>query len=501
MFDQSYGLRFDIYERVHLSEEVVGIQELEEIELVPSVQVIPLGDQATLRGSLLLSGVYRGDDPQRSSLTLEHFIPVEITLPMNRVQSISDIAVEIENFDVDLLSTRTLNINGVLLLRGIEMVQHEPTPWMAEQFTVVHQNEEEEQEASSVGYPWREAEQQADGEERPAEAAEQQVDEEECTSEAAEQQVDEEERLAEAAEQAVEDVLESVSLYEREQQIERELTGETAVQPEEAAAEGSAEETVEEPERFTTPNVSDFTPSSEPPAVEQSEARDTPFAARNSPSNSNFFAYISSLQADKESETEQDYEQESEAELEQPEEQRVEPIATGAQPEAADGSEWQTPFYDYGLPSSPAFTSAIPEAADLQERIAAERKDKELKVAFNSMKPQAAQAAPAPYQGFSTIFNVGHVGRTEVQPQAEQQELQTSKQPAASGDEVEWKSIFLAHEDHNRAFRKVKLCIVQREETLDTIAERYQMNPRELLLYNRLTDQTISEGQVIYIPS
>lgn len=39
--DQSYGLRFDIYERIHLSEDVIGIEELEEIELYPKIQVIP----------------------------------------------------------------------------------------------------------------------------------------------------------------------------------------------------------------------------------------------------------------------------------------------------------------------------------------------------------------------------------------------------------------------------------------------------------------------------
>lgn len=41
---------------------------------------------------------------------------------------------------------------------------------------------------------------------------------------------------------------------------------------------------------------------------------------------------------------------------------------------------------------------------------------------------------------------------------------------------------------------------MQREETLDTIADRYQMNTNEIVLYNRLSDQNITEGQVLYIP-
>nr|WP_282580029.1 LysM peptidoglycan-binding domain-containing protein [Paenibacillus odorifer] len=49
-------------------------------------------------------------------------------------------------------------------------------------------------------------------------------------------------------------------------------------------------------------------------------------------------------------------------------------------------------------------------------------------------------------------------------------------------------------------FRKVRLCIVQREETLDTIAEKYQLSARELVMYNRLSGQSVEEGQVLYIP-
>ncbi|MNI47992.1 Stage VI sporulation protein D [compost metagenome] len=52
----------------------------------------------------------------------------------------------------------------------------------------------------------------------------------------------------------------------------------------------------------------------------------------------------------------------------------------------------------------------------------------------------------------------------------------------------------------SEAFRKVRLCIVQREETLDSIAEKYQLSARELVLYNRLPGQTVEEGQVLYIP-
>lgn len=145
MSEQTNGLRFDVYERVHLAEHVPAIEQLEEIELFPRIQVIDQGDQAVLKGQLILNGVYRGQNAGDTPLALQHEIPVEITLPMNRISRLDDILIEIDNFDVDLLSARTLNITGVLSLRGITAESTDDTEaaeaWREEPFTVVHQRE------------------------------------------------------------------------------------------------------------------------------------------------------------------------------------------------------------------------------------------------------------------------------------------------------------------------------------------------------------------------
>ncbi|MBF0819940.1 hypothetical protein, partial [Streptococcus acidominimus] len=117
MFEQPQpGLRFDIYERVHLQENVAAIQELNEVELLPHIQVLTLDEQAILKGNLLLTGSYTSEDGE-STRTLEHLIPVEISLPLSRVHRVEDIQVDIENFDIDLLSSRSLNVTGVLSLQ------------------------------------------------------------------------------------------------------------------------------------------------------------------------------------------------------------------------------------------------------------------------------------------------------------------------------------------------------------------------------------------------
>jgi stage VI sporulation protein D len=68
-----------------------------------------------------------------------------------------------------------------------------------------------------------------------------------------------------------------------------------------------------------------------------------------------------------------------------------------------------------------------------------------------------------------------------------------------ANNSLEWKRLFLTNEEKVQ-FKKLRMCIVQKEDTMQTIADRYQLNPREISLYNRLGEIDISEGQIIYIP-
>jgi len=81
------------------------------------------------------------------------------------------------------------------------------------------------------------------------------------------------------------------------------------------------------------------------------------------------------------------------------------------------------------------------------------------------------------------------------EPQSEETEREVS-----GSDDIQWQNLFLGSSSEKNQFRKVRLCIVQREETLETIANRYQLSAREILLHNRLAEQTVEEGQILYIP-
>lgn len=56
-------------------------------------------------------------------------------------------------------------------------------------------------------------------------------------------------------------------------------------------------------------------------------------------------------------------------------------------------------------------------------------------------------------------------------------------------------------EDEEESYAKMKICIVQDEDTIESIAERFEISALQLIKQNKLDDDfDISEGQLLYIP-
>lgn len=142
--EQNIGFRFDIYERIHLPEGILAIRDLEEIELTPYFQGIPGDEQTQLRGNLELTAVYESILEGAGKQTFIHRIPVEISLPVrtNDVSS-QEIQVKIDQFDVELLSDRSLNVTGILSLAGWEQSRSEGLEYNSDEFYAEYQADEE----------------------------------------------------------------------------------------------------------------------------------------------------------------------------------------------------------------------------------------------------------------------------------------------------------------------------------------------------------------------
>ncbi|MBG9793035.1 peptidoglycan-binding protein [Paenibacillus dendritiformis] len=543
MYEEAYGLRFDIYERVHLSDECVGIVQLEEVELTPHIQVIPAGDQVTVRGSLLLAGVYEGDDEGRVSQSLEHWIPVEITLPLNRIRSLEDISVDIEHFDVDLLSARSLNITGILSLKGIAMEPAEPSSWEPEQFTVVHQTEEERGED--------EPEWLRDYGEEPAPSPEalDAMARIRSLADGAEQREEEGQAVPEPAAEAVREKTYSDYI----DQIGESKKAEATPEAEEAEPEqdpGRTELTWDHAP-WAFPSVTDLPPAA-PKAVAEAEASGETSGADSGEQGEPEHRGLDEEEAEPEAE-EKTAEApagrtgEEAAKWNLPEPQTA--AATAPEPEAKPASapepalEAQTEpraeekpaeasvsagsaadVSDASVSQTSVSEASVAEADVSEEQTAAEAIPREepeaepvgdapasasaadakpeMKIAINSSKPADAPAASG--VGFSSLLQSSRQTKEREQREAEmkqaEEEAALEAAKVTTGDDVKWQSLFLQRVNDEHSFKKVRMCIVQREETLDTIADRYQMNTNEIVLYNRLPDQNVTEGQVLYIP-
>jgi len=465
--DYPKGLRFDIYERITLPEEVVGIGELEDIELLPRITMQTHEDQAVLSGDLMLVGTYVGVEPDSGIKQLRHRIPVEITLPLRRIRRMDNIGIEIENFDVELLSARTLNITGVISLTGVDTT-YEPASQQAAW--------REQGEAWFV----HEAAKPAGQEEQGA-----------GLSEAT--QVSHVQAYNEATVNGAASYEEPVFAY--------------GAQPESAGASrdaigqaGSAYEL-----RSSAGDHSSAEDRVEPQPATQQEPVPAP-QAKEQPADGKKAEALEAV-----------VKEEADKAIAAAAEEQVGKSAAAGAKDAADHlaaveANENAPKETAGAADNVSKSQALeavdnavkPDTSQAEneqaESLQAKSETQEMKIAFGSNKQDSSGWAGA-VAGVKSLLQ--HVVGKSVQS-AEEQEAEPAaeenKQAKRGEDQIQWKNLLLSSEHEEQRFRRVRMCIVQKEETLDTIASRYSLNPKEIVLYNRLESDRVYEGQVIYIP-
>lgn len=598
----SNGLRFDIYERVHLPENVAAIDELEEIELVPRIQVIDQGENAVLQGQLVLNGIYRAQGAGDEQVALEHWIPVEITLPMNRVTKLDEITVDIDTFDVVLLSSRALNLTGILSLRGITLEQEEESGgWNMESFTASHSRSEDgyyrEDEASYEAAQQYEAAEQYEAVQQYADAQQQEAAEQyggDRPYEAADQYVYEQQedvqqyadaQQFEAAQQYV-----SAEQYEAAQQLayEQQFRADAQAEAEDTsqaeyeqqyseayaqgyplhfhAQAGEAEQYAEQEEVEYRPeelNQHNWQQASADQLASYVQFIEQKYAAApesmTSASNTEQLYYaraeerqegeqeqaIEQVAADEQQEIAYDSEQasleqqtassireeasteeETPVEAETPVEEEASTEAerqAEAKAEQAKADEEQTNEQENAEQWS-AWEPAVAEESTREDE-ASEPSENELSAEEQSEHVESAASAisepPAERelhialngnkeenetQGIRTILNsslreqAAQQAATLQKQEADRQQEEAAKQQATE-DEVEWQQLFIGKRPEQNEFKRIRMIIVQKDDTLEQIATRYNISARDLLIRNNLHESAITAGQLLYIPS
>ncbi|GAA3408366.1 LysM peptidoglycan-binding domain-containing protein [Paenibacillus hodogayensis] len=492
MSEQQSGLRFDIYERVHLPASVAAIQELDEVELTPQIRVTVEGDQAVVKGYLLLVGAYSGqaEGESRETKRLEHTIPVEITLPVNRIRSVDDITVEIDNFDIDLLSSRSLNVTGVLSLGGIEMLSGHPEAWREEEEVLfVHETAKADETfgaepGAAAGRnefyePHPEAIVASEPVPKPSEPA----------TKPSEAPLKATVPLFKASEPSLKpgektESLGSHFLKQYPQNVQA-VEGGALKKPGEPLQGEAAE--AQQQEAAETARLEELQRQAEAAEIARREQQRARFqesatersAPKQAASDSESAAITSSAQL---------------------------PVPRDQLPD--DNFEDYEALNEYdGAPASTTTDDGGQEEA--VEAAADEAEKGEMKIAFGSKKPEGGsafdlksylsktddyrvkkasepQGAPASRSGRSWR---GEPGAAAAEPVAE----------TGGSDVLEWKNLFLSANEEQQ-FRTLRLCIVHKDDTVESIARKYDRKPQEIRLHNSLSDTEVSEGQILYIP-
>lgn len=358
------GLRFDLYERVRLPEELPAIGDLEQIELLPFVQGSTGEGNPQLKGYLQLTAVYVPEGAGGEVRSYNHRIPVEITLPARTADGIGDIRVEIEQFDVELVSDRSLNVTGVLALSGL--------PQNREDTRGTEGGEDGGGEIVAIHRVKK----------KPASEQVQAVIAEPAAFEW-------QAPPSPAADAASGPPERPGAKHGDAAKKDGDLPGGDAV-PANAAPEPEA------PVQ-TTPDAGDW-PEAEPAS------------------------------------------------------------AAPADGELLDADDWLDDEFPDGRKPKEDAAHGVSGAA-------------EPKVAFKPLD----------------------------EPEDGQDSAEAHASAGTRNNELDWQKLFLGNRGEEQ-FRTIRMCIVQKDETIETIAERYRLNPREIALYNRLSDNGLSEGQILDIP-
>ncbi|MFM1652337.1 LysM peptidoglycan-binding domain-containing protein [Brevibacillus sp. B_LB10_24] len=474
-------LTFRIKETIFLSADKAGIGELKELELLPDVEIIENTQDISITGCLHLQGKYlvakegqETEDEGDSLLTamkfppfhletgselpflydaeqeLTHRIPLNITIPLSRVAEVGEIFAVVDGLDYELKANNQLQIEAELKLTGITLIEPEAARAAEEEWEFVHvANEDDERGEQDVPTSsLEEIEEKLEALERAVEAHE------EWQTEPIQPPpppfLPVWEKLNRIESSDIRPVFGGYSQADSDEPEEQEGGASREAQATASAAGGSVGDADEELAYDVSGDQSEAEPTTareEEPAIEVLAENAAEFA----------------VQEMNEEETVQQEAAEAaviaEADAEEVSTEEVSAEETMTQPDAPQEAELRV-----AISGKPARESG---------------EELNLTSIFTQSK---RQSAPSP----------------EATEQVFQSDVQDSETASSTLAAVGSLSSFVREEE--QPFSRLKMCIIQREETLQSISERYSVPISRLMEANSLESDRITEGQVLYIP-
>ncbi|WP_276733966.1 LysM peptidoglycan-binding domain-containing protein [Bacillus sp. (in: firmicutes)] len=165
-----------------------------------------------------------------------------------------------------------------------------------------------------------------------------------------------------------------------------------------------------------------------------------------------------------------------------------------ASSEDASQEESPVPAYRAFLPEQEEEDSFYSAPKLLEEK---EREEESFEIEVRKMAPAEESEEETPLQSFQLPKETERKEEyavPRVAPAAETKEPQSKE----SDNSLYLTKLFTREEDE---FSRMKICIVQQEDTIERLCERYEITSQQLIRMNSLTlDDELKAGQILYIP-
>lgn len=123
---------------------------------------------------------------------------------------------------------------------------------------------------------------------------------------------------------------------------------------------------------------------------------------------------------------------------------------------------------------------------------------------FFNTSPSSPLEPSAKMESEGTYESVDHVDSNEyieeLMESRESAEVELSESSSEDMENVTYLADMFRESEEDVEFTKVRICIVQENDTLEAIADRYEIPKLQLLKQNRLDGDDLSEGQLLSIP-
>ncbi|MGF9971765.1 LysM peptidoglycan-binding domain-containing protein [Bacillus velezensis] len=520
----NHRLQFSVEESICF-QKGQEVSELLSISLDPDIRVQEVNDYVSIKGSLELTGEYNIDHSSHfeeldrelrhveevraredGTAELIHCFPVDITIPKNKVSHLNDVFVFIDAFDYQLTDSRILTIQADLAIEGLleesEPKEPEIPLYVAPEFAreeminlAGHHSEDENEPELMIRHEpeipltvSKEAAQETEKNEEETPPLLRQEEEEQETAPILREREEEEQETAPILREREEEEQETAPILREQEEVPKPVSFTEPPPPVSFQQE-------EEPEEAEEPAIMSAVRNE--PVFEDDSAE-----VQEEPKDDNepvFPAFTLTPHAEKPKIAEQPF-------LQKEEQPEAEPLLRQSDHEAAEDEDEPAVFQEE---QAPVYREFVPErqeeefysAPKLLEEEAHDEEGFEIEVRkmaqpeeetgkpldlsfqFSKLPPEEPAQAEPPEPLKSERKN------EEAAPGTEQKE----------NDNSHYLTKLFTREEEK--FSRMKICIVQQQDTIDRVCERYDITSQQLIRTNALSfDDELEEGQLLYIP-